>query len=183
MDIEKSGFQAFEDDRVIVKADFYISGTATIENLFLIDLECCSCWDPTVNVENQCPGVRLKMSGGNDFLSMERGKIAEGTIEQTSFKFPRDEWVSVQWELTLSNNTSGINRLLVNETEVIHTNGTNMPNARTFRELFAEDGINFTLQQPTFYERVQIGATANPTSRNVEMFIDNFSIKVEKNQP
>ena len=183
IDIEKSGFSAFANDKVIIRADFYIGNTGNIENLLLVDLECCSCWDPTVNIENKCPGVRLIMSGGNDFLSIERGKIAESTIEQTSFKFPRNQWVTVQWELTLSDNDNGMNKLSINGTEVINSTGTNMPNAKTFQDIFAQEGIDFTLQEPTFYERVQIGATANATTEDIELFIDNFSMIVEKNMP
>ncbi|MEM9858082.1 MAG: hypothetical protein AAF843_12020 [Bacteroidota bacterium] len=183
MDIEKEGFSAFEDDKVVIKADFYISGNSNIENILLIDLECCSCWDDTAEAENQCPGIRLQMSGGNDFLSIERGKIAESTIQQTSFPFPRNEWVTVQWELTLASNNSAINKLMINGTEVINTTGTNMPNAQTFREIFAEEGIEFNLQEPTFYERLQIGVTANPTAENIELFVDNFSLSIEKNIP
>ncbi len=183
MDIEKEGFSAFEDDKVVIKTDFYISGNANIENILLIDLECCSCWDDTAEAENQCPGIRLQMSGGNDFLSIERGKIAESTIQQTSFPFPRNEWVTVQWELTLASNNSAINKLMINGTEVINTTGTNMPNAQTFREIFAEEGIEFNLQEPTFYDRLQIGVTANPTSENIELFVDNFSLSIEKNIP
>lgn len=181
MAIEKNGFSAFANDKVIIKADFFIGNTANVENLLLIDLECCSCWDSTANVENQCPGIRLQMSGGNDFLSIERGKIAESTIEQTSFQFPRNEWVTVQWEMILSNNNNGMNKLLINGTEVLNSSGTNMPNAQTFRDIFAQEGIDFTLQEPTFYERVQIGATANPTTEGIELFVDDFSIVVEKN--
>jgi len=183
MDIEKSGFNAFAEDRVIIKADFFITNSANIENLFLIDLECCSCWDSSSGAENQCPGLRLKMSGGNDFLSIERGKIAESTIEQTSFQFPRNEWVTVEWEMILSDTTNGQNKLTINGTEIINSNATNMPNAQTFRDLFAQEGIDFTLQEPTFYERVQMGATANATAENIEIFVDDFSIRVEKNIP
>ncbi len=184
MDIEKGGFQAFSGDKVIIQADFYLNSTANLEELFLIDLECCSCWDPSVDAEpssdgdNQCPGVRLKMSGGNDFLSIERGKISASTFTQTRFQFPRNEWVAVRWELMLSDNDDGINKLLINGTEVISNSGMNMPNAQIFRNVFAENGIDFNLQEPTFYERVQVGATANPTSENIELFVDNFSIQI-----
>ncbi|MCB4807468.1 hypothetical protein LG651_04330 [Tamlana sp. 62-3] len=183
MNIEKEGFNAFENDKVLIKADFYVNSDANIENLLLIDLECCSCWDNTANVDNQCPGVRLQMSGGNDYLSIERGKIGESTIQQTSFKFPRNEWVTVQWELILANNDSGVNKLLVNGTEIIHTTGINMPNPEKFRDLFAQEGIDFNLQEPISYERIQIGATANPTSENIELFVDNFSLSIEKYEP
>ena len=183
MDIVKDGFRAFENDRVLIEADFYLSGNANIENLLLIDLECCSCWDDSSGVENQCPGIRLQMSGGNDFLSIERGKIAEPTLGQSSFRFPRNEWVNVQWELTLADTANGTNRLLINGIEVINSPGTNMPNAQTFREVFAREGVDFNLREPAYYERVQIGATANPTSENIELLVDNFSIHVRREGP
>lgn len=185
MDIEKGGFKAFAGDRIVIRADFYLNSTVNIENLFLIDLECCSCWDPSVDAEpssdgdNQCPGIRLKMSGGNDFLSIERGKISASTLAQTSFQFPRNEWVSVEWEVKLSDNEDGMNKLSVNGNEVISSSGMNMPNAQVFRDVFAENGIDFNLQEPVFYERIQIGATANPTTQDIELFVDNFSIKIE----
>tara|TARA_R110002074_G_scaffold21547_1_gene66810 strand:+ start:5615 stop:6466 length:852 start_codon:yes stop_codon:yes gene_type:complete len=183
VDIEKNGLNIVSGNTVTIKADFYIVGTDPIENLLLLDLECCSCWDPTVGdnygSENQCPGVRLMMSGGNDYLSIERGKISETTIQQTNFAFPRNQWVTVQWEMTMSDNEDGLNRLIVNGTEVISEAGMNMPNAQVFEDVFLNQGINFALQEPTFYERVQIGATANPTAGNIELFVDDFSIRVE----
>ena len=183
VDIEKNGLNIISGNKVTIKADFYIVGTESIENLLLLDLECCSCWDPTVGdnygSENQCPGVRLMMSGGNDYLSIERGKISGTTMQQTDFAFPRNQWVTVQWEMTMSDNENGLNRLIINETEVINQTGMNMPNAQVFTDVFLNQSIDFTLQEPTFYERVQIGATANPTAGNIELFVDDFSIKVE----
>jgi len=183
VDIEKNGLNIGSGDMVTIKADFFIVGTEPIENLLLLDLECCSCWDPTVGdnfgSENQCPGVRLMMSGGNDYLSIERGKISGTTIQQTDFAFPRNQWVTVQWEMTMSDSENGLNRLIINGNEVINEAGMNMPNAQVFEDVFLNQGIDFTLQEPTFYERVQIGATANPTAGNIELFVDDFSIKVE----
>jgi hypothetical protein len=183
MDIEKSGLNIKSGDRVTIKADFYINSSEPIENLLLIDLECCSCWDPAVGdnygSENQCPGVRLMMSGGNDYLSIERGKISGTTWQQTDFAFPRNQWVSVQWEMTMSDGDTGLNTLLINGAKVLDENGMNMPNAAIFRDVFANQGIDFKLQEPTFYERVQVGATANPTAADIELFVDNFSIRVE----
>ncbi|MGB5820860.1 MAG: hypothetical protein WBG90_15350 [Saonia sp.] len=183
IDIERGGLNIKSGDKVIIKADFYINSNESLENLLLIDLECCSCWDPSVGdnfgSENQCPGVRLMMSGGNDYLSIERGKISGTTLQQTNFAFPRNQWVTVEWEMSMSDNENGLNRLIINGTEVINGTGMNMPNAQIFRDVFLNEGIDFTLQEPTFYERVQIGATANPTAGNIELFVDNFSIKVE----
>ena len=183
MDIEKNGLNIKAGDKVTIKADFFINGSESIENLLLIDLECCSCWDPSVGdnfgSENQCPGVRLMMSGANDYLSIERGKISRTTLQQTNFSFPRNQWVSVQWEMVLSENDNGLNKLLINDIQVINESAMNMPNAKVFKDVFANKGIDFTLQEPIFYERVQIGATANPTAGTIELYIDNFSIKVE----
>ena len=119
------------------------------------------------------------MSGGNDYLSIERGKISGTTMKQTTFAFPRNQWVTVQWEMTMSDHEDGLNRLIINRTEVINEAGMNMPNAQIFENVFLKQDINFALQEPTFYERVQIGVTANPKAGNIELFVDNFSIMVE----
>ncbi|NNK18510.1 MAG: hypothetical protein HKP49_05105 [Maribacter sp.] len=183
IDIEKGGLNIKAGDKVIIKANFYINSAESLENLLLIDLECCSCWDPRVGdnfgAENQCPGVRLMMSGGNDYLSIERGKISGTTLQQTNFSFPRNQWVSVQWEMTMSDTENGLNKLLINGTEVLNESAMNMPNAAIFKDVFSNQGIDFELQEPTFYERVQIGATANPTAGNIELYVDDFSISVE----
>lgn len=186
-DIEKGGFNAPANSKVTIEADFYIDSNANIENLFLLDLECCSCWDPAVDADpsvdgdNQCPGIRLIMTGGDDYLSIERGKIAGTTLRQSSYKFPRKEWVTIRWELNLSPNEDGTNKLFLNDTQILSEKGMNMPNAQIFKDAFAENDINFELQEPVVYERVQVGATANPDAEDLILYVDNFSISVEEN--
>lgn len=176
MDIEKGGFVAPENAKVRIEADFFIATEVDIENLLLIDLECCSCWDPTVP-DNQCPGIRL-MIKSNDYLSIERGKILGTTLTQNQVAFPRNEWVKVRWEMVLSPDEDGINTLLINGEEALAITGMNMPNAALFREEAAGLGIDFELQEPVYYERLQIGVTANPTSSDVELFIDDFKLTI-----
>lgn len=180
VDIEKGGFIAQENSTVIIETDFYIDSNTNLENLFLIDLECCSCWDPNVP-DNQCPGIRLSMSGGNDYLSIERGKIAGTTLSQSELQFPRKEWVNVRWQMQLSSLDNGINELFINDQKVLSESAMNLPNAELFKTLFAENDIDFELQQPIAYERVQIGATANPNAEDLTMYVDNFSISVLTN--
>ena len=140
VDIEKGELNLSEGSMVTVEANFYITTTSNIKDIFLMDLECCSCWDPDV-ADNQCPGIRLIMSGENDFLSIERGKILESTILQSDVPFPRNEWVNVKWEMVLSSEIDGSNKLYINDQLVISLGGINMPNAESFRDEFAKNGI------------------------------------------
>lgn len=185
--IEKGGFNAFAEDKVTIEADFYIDSDANLENLFLIDLECCSCWDPSVDADpsvdgdNKCPGVRLRLSGVNAYLSIERGKIAGTTLTQTTTQFPRKEWATLRWELNLSSDNNGTNKLFLNGNQILSESAMNLPNAEIFREVFAENEIDFELQEPVSYERVQIGATANPDSEDLLLYVDNIVLRIEKN--
>ena len=178
IDIEKGGFIAPVGSTLTIEADYYIESTGSIQDLFLLDIECCSCWDPSVD-DNQCPGIRLKLSGDQEYLSIERGKILGSTINQSSHSFPRDEWVSVKWQMILFPDDTGLNKLYINDEEVINENGKNMPNSTEFKQAFAENGIDFELSDPLYYERFQIGATANPTPSKVTMYIDNVRLSVE----
>lgn len=177
IDIEKSGLVIAEDQTLSIAAGFYIGSDENLEGLLLLDVECCECWDPNVP-ENQCPGVRLMMSEGNDYLSIERGKIGLETLEQDQISFPRNEWVTIRWVMKLSPNTEGINQLYINEQLVIDETGDNMPNSDIFEQIFAAEGVTFKLQTPVFYERVQIGATANPTPSDIPIYVDDFSLQI-----
>ncbi len=177
-DVERGGFAAVAGQTVTIEADFYIDSDNNLQDLLLLDLECCSCWDPTVP-DNKCPGVRLLMSGGNDFLSIERGKIGGETLLQTSLPFPRQEWVNIVWEMTLSpDEATGQNRLSINGQDVITEAGMNMPNATILGNAAAAEGVSFTLREPVFYERFQIGVTANPRDLEVDLFVDNVRVSV-----
>lgn len=175
VDIEKGGLNFTPGSKLTIESNFYIASTENIKDVFLMDLECCSCWDPDV-ADNQCPGIRLIMSGDDDFLSIERGKILEPTIYQSGVPFPRNEWVNIKWEMILSTNSDGSNKLYINDELVISADGANMPNETTFREEFARNGIEFQLQKPLFYERIQVGATANASVSNIEMYVDDIEI-------
>ena len=179
MNIEKAGFFAPVGSLVEIRGDFYISSAGNLENLFLIDLECCSCWDPGVP-NNQCPGVRLKLSDPQGYPSIERGKILGRTLSHTGFPFPKDEWVRVVWRMRLSPNGEGENVLEINDRVVLDTRGKNLPNADEFRAEFAANDINFTLGDPLGYERIQIGATANSSNDAVGVWVDDFSLTIEE---
>ncbi|MEO0728224.1 MAG: hypothetical protein AAFZ63_26995, partial [Bacteroidota bacterium] len=176
-DIEKGGFSAPVGANISIQAKFFIETSEDLQDLLLIDLEYCSCWDPTVP-DNQCPGIRLMMKEEN-YLSIERGKILGSTIAQTEVAFPIGEWVDLEWQMKLSPDDSGENVLTINGQEVINALAKNMPNADEFRAEAAMNGISFELQEPLAYERIQIGATANPTPHEVVMYVDDFRVEIE----
>ena len=177
-DIEKGGLQLPVGARLTISADIYLRAAGSLEDLFLIDLECCSCWDPDVP-DNQCPGVRLKLDGEAEQLSIERGKILGSTLRSEHVSFPRDRWVNVRWSMLLSPlEEEGRNELFLDGERVLDLSGKNMPNAEELRALFADNGVDFELQEPLVYERVQLGATANPTSTQVEVLLDNVQISL-----
>ncbi|MEP2772179.1 MAG: hypothetical protein ABJH05_08520 [Fulvivirga sp.] len=175
MGIEKGGFEFFNKEAIEISAWFYVEGNENLQNLTLIDLECCQCWDPDVP-DNQCPGVRLQMSGGNDYLVIERGKIGLNSISQSTTRFPRDKWVNIRWILDLSDEADGLSQLYINEQLVIEELGINMPNQEIFGSIFAQENIDFQLQTPLFYERVQFGITANSTGNPVRLYLDDVQI-------
>ena len=177
MDIEKGGFFAPKGATIRAEASFFIQGDDTLQNLLLMDLECCSCWDPAVP-DNQCPGIRLQFSGGNDWLVVERGKILGTSLRQHSTRFPRNRWVPVVWELGLSPEADGANRLWIDGTLVIDEAGFNMPHAQAFADTFALYGIDFELAEPLGYERFQIGATANASDADVRLLVDDVRLYV-----
>lgn len=176
--IEKAGFGAPAGSTVTIRASFYIDSEADLEDLFLLDLECCSCWDPTVP-DNQCPGVRLTLKRG-DYLAIERGKILGSTLRQTVAPVPRGTWFELEWEMTLSPDADGANTLRLDGMEVLSAATANMPNADTLREAFARSGVDFTLQEPVRYERFQIGATANSTVHDVVLYVDDVELVVRE---
>ena len=176
-DIEKGGFSAPVGSTITIQAKFFIETVVDLQDLLLIDLECCSCWDPTVP-DNQCPGIRVMMKEDN-YLSIERGKILGSTIVQTEVTFPTGEWVDLEWKMKLSPDEGGENILTINGQEVINALAKNMPNADEFRAEAEMNGISFELQEPLTYERIQIGATANPSSHEVVMYIDDFRVEIE----
>ena len=176
-DIEKGGFFAPPGSTVEIQADIFLATTANLAELFLIDLECCSCWDPDVP-DNQCPGIRLKLAGEEEYLAIERGKILGSTLRQTEWPFPKNEWVRVVWSMTLSPDGGGRNQLTVNGERIIDVTDKNLPNSAEFRAEFARFGIDFELPERVGYERVQIGATANPGDQTAQVLFDNFELRI-----
>ena len=176
-DIEKSCFEAGRNNRILIRADFFLSEEGSLANAFLLDLECCACWDPAVP-DNQCPGVRLMLDETGEFIHLERGKIGLPTLTQFQLPMPRNEWVRLEWEMTLSDESPGQNTIRLNDEVALSESGINLPNQTVFDSLFSAEGIDFSLQEPIQYHRFQIGVTANPSSESSEIWVDNVYLRI-----
>lgn len=177
--IEKRGFEAPEGSKVVIEASIYINTIDTLRDLTLINLESCDCWDPNVP-GNNCPGIRLMLSGTSNTLSIDREKILCAPIASSSSNFPRKQWVRIRWEMVLAGDAPGMNKVMINGQQAMLAAGANLPSASIFAQAAADNGIDFILQTPVYYERVQIGATANPGDRSVELFVDDFQISITR---
>jgi hypothetical protein len=175
--IEKSGFEAGRNNRILIRADFFLSEEGSLANVFLLDLECCACWDPAVP-DNQCPGVRLMLDETGEFIHLERGKIGLPTLTQFQLPMPRNEWVRLEWEMTLSDESPGQNTIRLNGEVALSESGINLPSQTVFDSLFSAEGIDFSLQEPLQYHRFQIGVTANPSSESSEIWVDNVYLRI-----
>jgi hypothetical protein len=178
-DIQKQGFHFYEGDVVTITAWFYAEDAADLSDVFVLDLECEACWDPNVP-NNQTPGIRVQLKGIEGYAVVERDKIGltGESFRQDTYALPRNRWVPISWRLVLSPNTDGLTELRVDDTLVISRTGINMPSANIFAETFAAAGLTFELQQPVFYERLQVGVTAAGAS-HVHLFVDDVHVEQE----
>ena len=124
--------------------------------------------------------IKGLQTGGDDYLVVERGKIGlrGESLRQNSFHFPRDRWVELKWVLDLSPTEDGRAELYLDGQQILAASGINMPNADIFAQLGEENGIDFTLQEPVYYERIQVGVTANSGVDSVHLFVDDVSVVV-----
>ena len=133
---------------------FYIPGAESIENLFIFDLEATG---------YHGVGRRLMFTGKDGRYLMLEGKRSTGPqFSQTvsPVPFPRNQWVHVKLHLFLSPGEDGRVQLWQDGKLILDKNGRNMV-------------------ENTFYDRVEVGQTANSTHRDLTMFVDDVRISDE----
>lgn len=130
---------------------FYIPGSESIENLFIFDLEATG---------YHGVGRRLMFTGTNGRYLMLEGKRSTGpqySQTESPVPFPRNQWVHVKLHLHLSPDGKGRVELWQNGTLILNKSGRNMV-------------------ENTFYDRVEVGQTANSTHRELTMYVDDVKI-------
>ncbi len=132
-------------------ASFYIPGSESIENLFIFDLEATG---------YHGVGRRLMFTGTNGRYLMLEGKRSTGpqySQTESPVPFPRNQWVHVKLHLHLSPDGNGRAELWQDGTLILKKSGRNMV-------------------ENTFYDRIEVGQTANSTHRELTMYVDDVKI-------
>lgn len=130
---------------------FYIPGEASIENLFLFDLEATTRFSV---------GRRLMFTGTDGKYLMLEGKRTTGPQYAQTEKpvaFPRNQWVHVKLHLHLASNDEGHVELWQDGQLILDKHGANIP-------------------ANTFYDRIEVGQTANSTHKELTVYVDDVQV-------
>lgn len=158
----KQNMAFYEGETVQVTAWYYLSGYETLDWLFLMDLE----EQATIG---SGPGMRLALV---DNCLLVEHKYDEPNIEQPENSkriFPRNTWNKITFETKLSLKKEGYVKVYQNDTLIIEQfNWKTLPSDI----LYSQQGTR------GMYSSIEIGATANPSSAALVLWVDDFSIHV-----
>lgn len=160
--ISKQHMAFWVGETVRMSAWYYLQGNNSLEWLFLMDLE-------EQAAIGAGPGMRLALV--NNKLRIEH-KFNERDIIQSvgqEIDFPRDQWVEIIWEITLSQKDKGAVRLWQNGQVIIDSK-----NNRTL----PKDLLYFQQGTKGMYSSCEIGITANSKDNDLVIWVDD--IKFEK---
>ncbi len=156
-------FMAFwEGETVRMSAWYYLEGEASLQWLFLMDIE-------EQTAIGAGPGMRLALVENK--LRVEY-KFFEDDITQTigeEVAFPRNQWVELVWEIELSRKKEGTVRLWQDGQLIINSNNqVTLPTDF----LYSQQGTK------GMYSSFEIGITANTHDSDLNLWIDD--VKIEK---
>ena len=141
-------------DDLWISAWFFIQGVENYQALFILDIE--------TTAFQGGPGRRLMMSGGDNELKLESKSNVSGPeyrqAKENIIPFPKDEWVHIILHLQLSAGQDGLTEIWQDSVKIIEQYGQNLPSDNTV------------------YDRVQIGITANGSSSDKVIYIDDVAI-------
>jgi len=152
--LQKGGFFFESGDDLWVSAWFFIQGFENYQGMFVLDIE-------TTEFQGS-PGRRLMMSGGDNELKLESKSNVSGPeyrqAKENIIPFPKNEWVHIILHLRLSARQEGLTEIWQDSVKIIEQFGQNMPTDRTV------------------YDRFQFGITANGSSHDKVIYIDDVVI-------
>jgi len=130
---------------------YFIPGKSNIENLFIFDLEATG---------RHGVGRRLMFTGSDGLYLMLEGKRSTGpryAQTQTPVPFPRNQWVHLKLHLHSSPDDVGRVELWQDGKLVLDKQGPNIPH-------------------DTFYDRIELGQTANSTHQELTVYVDDVRV-------
>ena len=160
--ISKQNMAFWDGETMRVTAWYFIEGSASLDWLFLLDVE------EQVAV-GAGPGIRIAMV--NNQLRAERAKIKLGDITQPAgqeIDFPRDQWVELIWEVKLSQKKKGYVKLWQNGQLILEDNNT-----RTL----PKDKLYFQQGTKGMMSSVEIGITANSNDNPLVIWVDDVTFE------
>ena len=152
----------WEDEVVAVEVWYYIHRNAPAEWLFLFVLE------EKIPI-GAGPGIRLALV--DEELTVEH-KFPNPNIYQndaTAIKFPRDEWVKVNFEALLSKKEDGYIKVWQNDVLIIE---------QMDWQTLPKDILYFNLGTKAMYNQIEFGATANGSDSPVTVNVDDVRVEV-----
>ncbi len=153
-DVERGGLPFGKSDHVWSQGWFLLRGGASGEQVFLWDLETSRKW--------QSPGRRIYLQTG-DVLASDLGKwFFAPKFRQPHDRgvpFPQDRWVRLRMHLFLSEKSDGTMEVWQDETKILDARGQTLPTAKTI------------------YDRLQVGLTANGSTKHEHtLYVDDVVI-------
>jgi hypothetical protein len=162
-DIANNELAFFEGETIKFSGWFYLNDSLTLDYIFLIDIE------EKVAI-GASPGIRIAVND-EGYLVVDRSKFGEKTIMQTvgkEVKFPRNEWVNIEFEILLHKKKKGKIRLWQNGVSLIDVNNI---------QTLPKDKLFFTQGTKGMYQSLQVGITAVTTDHDVVLYIDNIILE------
>lgn len=159
--ISKQNMAFWDGETVRMHAWIFVEGSQSLEWLFLMDLE-------EQTAIGAGPGMRLALV--NNKLRIEYKFNEKDIIQPTGneLDFPRNQWVEITWEVTLSQKKNGSVRLWQNGQQIIDSK-----NNRTL----PKDILYFQQGTKGMYSSFEIGITANSKENDLTLWVDDVSIE------
>lgn len=169
------GFSAPEGSTLVMQADFFIEGSRP-NGLFLMDLECWSCWPKSSLIKNKSPGIRLYVDKSTGELAVDRGKIGMRNAPLRNRgkapSIPTNRWFTLTWRTQVTGNDNAYTQVLVDGKPYLEARGATLMQDK----VFLRHGIKL---QKFEYDRFEIGITANETGKNAAMRLGEVKIWLE----